>query len=391
MLVAAAAKKKKKVGAAKPTTPKPATPSKPKPATPATTRVPSSFSPWIRDSRLDVPLEVLDLTALGEADKRRVIDVLKRHVARGDIRFPDVFVPSRDQVRDALKRLFASKSEGVIDVAAKRIKPVGVYNCVSAEFQARERLDTPLARGRTRTVKDLFARVDAWVPRVFARPDPKLCTRPLQRALLEYNSAAYQFPVATARAVYVHYGAKRVFDPCFGWGDRFAAAVAAPCVDLYTGVDPRPGAAAGFRRQAARYKGILPQRRAMIEASSCHTALAQDFKPAAAAAKYDFVFTCPPYFCYRIGAMTEMYRGTDSSMETSEAYMTTTLLPICRAGWAAASKGGRVAIVVKLRDPDERRLLAEMRALGAAHETTYTVNWSENGALPERVFVWRKK
>ena len=41
-----------------------------------------------------------------------------------------------------------------------------------------------------------------------------------------------------ANAIFEHFGAKAVLDPCAGWGGRLAGAAAARCVERYVAFDP---------------------------------------------------------------------------------------------------------------------------------------------------------
>ena len=95
-----------------------------------------------------------------------------------------------------------------------------------------------------------------------------------------------KYRTVTAKAIVQYFGAKRVLDPCAGWGGRMLGALAAGAA--YVGCEPDPNTAAGLR-------GIL----ADPAIASC-SRLAQIFeKPVEdceLGAEFDMILTSPPYF-----------------------------------------------------------------------------------------------
>lgn len=96
-----------------------------------------------------------------------------------------------------------------------------------------------------------------------------------------------QFNPAVASAIMREFEARRVLDPCSGWGDRLAAALASPCVKEYVGVDPNSMLVAGYVAQIRRYGG----------SKTCFM-IRKAFEDTFALKRnwFDLVFTSPPYF-----------------------------------------------------------------------------------------------
>lgn len=109
------------------------------------------------------------------------------------------------------------------------------------------------------------------------------------RSVIELRSyIAAQFNVASAKAIYDYFKAKRVLDFCAGWGDRLAAFHACASTRLYVGIDPNTALHDGYARQAALYNTgkacwIIP-------------APAEDVDLSEYRNKFDLCFTSPPYF-----------------------------------------------------------------------------------------------
>jgi len=125
-------------------------------------------------------------------------------------------------------------------------------------------------------------------------------------ALTLRGYVAAQFRPSSAKALFATLNAKRIYDPCGGWGDRLAAAMATPNVEFYFCRDVNPLLFPMYNMQRDFYSrqrqpSILDKvtevnfemRGAEIDCPK------KDY--------FDLVFTSPPYFC------TEHYQGDDSS------------------------------------------------------------------------------
>lgn len=106
---------------------------------------------------------------------------------------------------------------------------------------------------------------------------------------------ASQFRPTSAKCLYEVYGAKVVFDPCMGWGDRLNAALATRNVKTYYGLDVNQYLFLDYQNQ----KRLNPRKQVVtiLDPAEKHDHIM----------KYDFVFTSPPY--YKI----EKYDGLWSS------------------------------------------------------------------------------
>lgn len=123
-----------------------------------------------------------------------------------------------------------------------------------------------------------------------------------------YNMATTFMP-SYAKSIYEHFNAKRVLDPCAGWGDRMIGAEAAKCVNTYVGFDPnrtlRPGYVKLMQTMGESVTEIDYSR---LSFSNNFTINTQPFEVGAkelTSESFDLVFTSPPFFNY------EMYSPTN--------------------------------------------------------------------------------
>lgn len=94
-----------------------------------------------------------------------------------------------------------------------------------------------------------------------------------------------QFRPASAKTIYSIFNAKKIYDPCMGWGDRLSGALAAE-VDFYYGRDVNPFLFAGYSEQVKKLHSTTEVHFEMIGSeTSCPE---KDY--------FDLVFTSPPYF-----------------------------------------------------------------------------------------------
>jgi hypothetical protein len=115
-----------------------------------------------------------------------------------------------------------------------------------------------------------------------------------------------KYRTVTAKAIVSHFGAKRVLDPCVGWGGRMLGSLAAAGDVTYTGFEPEPRTAAGLL-------GILGDLPASVASRASVTAVPAEVGLAAladAALQYDMILTSPPYY------NLEIYSDTDTAQST---------------------------------------------------------------------------
>ena len=109
----------------------------------------------------------------------------------------------------------------------------------------------------------------------------------LRASLLANCRPVWGFPPAVAKCVYSFFEAKRILDPCSGWGDRLVAAMATGCVEHYEGVDPNTAVHDCYERMRLCYNG----RSGKSIKLHCDA-----FEDAPIGSGFDLVFTSPPYF-----------------------------------------------------------------------------------------------
>ena len=158
-----------------------------------------------------------------------------------------------------------------------------------------------------------------------------------------------KYRTVTAKSIVKFYNAKRVLDPCIGWGGRMLGALAAGAE--YVGCEPDPKTVAGLR-------GILED----VPADISHKATirgeaAEVAEVALLEGFYDMVLTSPPYF------NLEVYTGGDQSTvrhATWEGWVENWLKPVILRGLALLKPGGVSCWSVKNFKTDKAYPLADV-------------------------------
>lgn len=147
-------------------------------------------------------------------------------------------------------------------------------------------------------------------------------------ALRKYIPA--QFRPMAAKTIYDFFNAKRVYDPCMGWGDRLSGALAAN-LDFYYGRDVNPFCFAGYSEQLKRLPSFMNASFEMVGSeTSCPE---KDY--------FDLVFTSPPYF------KMEKYAGDMQShalYKTFDEWLEGYLYPTAKNAYLSVKSGGYVAL-----------------------------------------------
>ena len=107
-----------------------------------------------------------------------------------------------------------------------------------------------------------------------------------------------------AKSIYHHFKAKRVLDPCAGWGDRLLGATLCPCVEKYVGFDPNCNLFDGY----SKIMELLNHTTEVQDMDCTCSTFSNGFQcillPFEIGAKslpsndFDLVFTSPPFFQY---------------------------------------------------------------------------------------------
>jgi len=141
---------------------------------------------------------------------------------------------------------------------------------------------------------------------------------------------ASQFRPSAAKAIYEMFGAKRIYDPCGGWGDRLAAAATVKDLELYYTRDVNTLVFAGYTEQI-RDLGIDPSK-IFLEHKGC-----EEDPPLEN--NFDLVFTSPPYF------KVEKYNGHDQSHRKYKKFndwLSGFLFKTCDNCWGVLKSGGHM-------------------------------------------------
>lgn len=305
---------------------------------------------------LSVPVNVLNLHTMTKHEKGQLKEAIRTFISEGYLKFPDILFPTREQER--LHMVFLCKYTRDLDLRTGLSAPGYFYAC-SKRFQLLERIQTPTCYNRTPCATN-YTNIDSWFSSIFCYGHTRLTKAVYATGYFRKYNAPYQFPPATAKMLYTYFKPRSVLDPCFGWGDRFAAAVASPTIERFVGVDPRPGAAQGFHCQCSAYTEYVPDRTPMI----CNSSFIQSTMENAQLPNnsFDLAFTSPPYFNCALQTMTEHYKDTRIA-ETVDEYHNEILFPILKASFDKVTGNGHLVIIIKLAD--DARMEHFMRSIGA--------------------------
>lgn len=163
-----------------------------------------------------------------------------------------------------------------------------------------------------------------------------------------------KYRTVTSKAIVQFFGAKRVLDPCCGWGGRMLGTLAASKHAIYVGCEPDPNTFKGLK--GILEDAALPQTvrsRAQVLEKPAEIGLTD----IAAMEKFDLVLTSPPYF------NLELYTAGDQSTakyKTWEQWTEKWLKPVILACLACLKEGGVSCWSVKDFKSDKKYPLAEV-------------------------------
>lgn len=209
-------------------------------------------------------------------------------------------------------------------------------------------------------------------------------------ALRKYIPA--QFRPMAAKAIYDFFNAKKVYDPCMGWGDRLSGAIASD-IELYYGRDVNPFCFSGYSEQIKRLPSLTKVSMEMIGSET--TVPAEDF--------FDLTFTSPPYY------KMEKYAGDKQShamYKSFDSWMDGYLYPTAKNCLASVKQGGYVVFNISDVYVDHKinviciPLIEYMKSIGAiycgaiGYEIGKRINrnneYSQSKGFCEPVLVFRK-
>jgi hypothetical protein len=106
-----------------------------------------------------------------------------------------------------------------------------------------------------------------------------------------------KYRTVTAKSIVQFFGAKRIVDPCIGWGGRMLGSLAASDATTYVGCEPDPHTFQGLQNilgdEAALPPSVRVKERALILNKPAEVALTEDITKME---KFDMILTSPPYF-----------------------------------------------------------------------------------------------
>ena len=143
-----------------------------------------------------------------------------------------------------------------------------------------------------------------------------------------------KYRTVTAKAIVQSFGAKRILDPCIGWGGRVLGALSAGPDIVYVGCEPDPNTAKGLRNiladsaipESVRQRGTVLEQPIEVALPTLQTM-----------EQFDCVLTSPPYF------NLELYTAGPQSTEryiTWEDWSTKWLQPVILGSLACLKPTG---------------------------------------------------
>lgn len=140
-----------------------------------------------------------------------------------------------------------------------------------------------------------------------------------------------QFRPSAAKCIYELFDARKIYDPCGGWGDRLSAALATENCDLYYCRDVNPMVFSSYSLQQRAYESATET---FFEYKGSEVCCPQDNF-------FDLVFTSPPYF------KIEKYQGdlqSHKKFKKFEDWLDGFLFPMLGHSWLSLQQGGFMAI-----------------------------------------------
>lgn len=149
-------------------------------------------------------------------------------------------------------------------------------------------------------------------------------------ALTMRGYIASQFRPSSAKALYELFNAKKIYDPCGGWGDRLSGALASDC-EIYYCRDVNPIVFSGYALQQQTYQSN----------TKCYFEYKGSEIDCPKENYFDFVFTSPPYF------KVEKYQGdlqSHKKYKKFDEWLEGFLYPMLNNAWLSLSENGVMAI-----------------------------------------------
>ena len=195
-----------------------------------------------------------------------------------------------------------------------------------------------------------------------------------------------QFKPTLALCVYRMLGARRILDPCAGWGDRLAGAVAHAGTERYLAYDPNTALRAGHSQFIADYANTMQNVEVRYEPFEQARIDEEVFE--GVEEPFDLVFTSPPFFDLEV--YTSLPGQSIVSFPTLAEWVDGFLDVLIVKSWAVLAIGGH--LVLHLADTERTQVVEHVyRTItafggdyrGVVHSVTLT-------GKPRPMWIFRK-
>lgn len=149
------------------------------------------------------------------------------------------------------------------------------------------------------------------------------------------TAEAGTFRITNILACIIIFRAKRILDPCAGWGDRLLGAIASKRIKLYVGVDPKEELHEGYQKMIDMFDAH-DKARTIIGAFEEVEIPYDDF---------DLVFTSPPYYDFEDYGQEE--NQSIVQYHTLDEWYKNFLLAMAKKAWSLLKKGGHMCFAIE--------------------------------------------
>lgn len=146
-----------------------------------------------------------------------------------------------------------------------------------------------------------------------------------------------KYRTVTAKAIVQFFGAKRVLDPCVGWGGRMLGCLAADMDTYYVGCEPDPHTSDGLADILADNAAISPDARARERALIMPEPAEVALDHIKQIRNFDMVLTSPPYFNLELYTAGEQ---STTNYKTWEEWKDNWLKPVILKSLACLKENG---------------------------------------------------
>lgn len=167
--------------------------------------------------------------------------------------------------------------------------------------------------------------------------NPKKAMEQMRENVYNNTKEVGNFRLTILPSFIERYGAKKILDPCIGWGDRLASAMAKD-VELYVGTDPNLALKPGHSEMISMLKneGGSKTRVELIYEPFEEATLPNE--------TFDLVLTSPPYF--NLETYSDEANQSITKYSGFESWLNNFLFVMLHKSWAHLANGGHMIIVI---------------------------------------------